>query len=328
MARCKRYRLLLAGPDDDEVDEAEAEAARTGGSASPARLPDPGSRGTGGGPENVLGSLPLSPALQAQLDALPPANDVPDVDRVGMDEEFVGILGVDIPHITIPVRPGRDLARIAALYEEELATRSAADFALLLRYAIAAAGEGKHRLLGLPVVLLDVDLKAALVRQLAESVIERAPAVFDGRLKTQAGELGTQPASTLERIRESLFAETVSPDGEPDSSLDYFSAAGESLECVEIARRILKSAKDGVAFDRMAILLRSPERYQPLVEEALRRAGIPAYFSRGVARPDPAGRRCSAPRNTGADCSRQAEEQDFRVRGGRAFESGAPLHLP
>jgi HPr kinase/phosphorylase len=29
-----------------------------------------------------------------------------------MDEEFVGILGVNIPHITIPVRPGRDLARL------------------------------------------------------------------------------------------------------------------------------------------------------------------------------------------------------------------------
>jgi HPr kinase/phosphorylase len=39
-------------------------------------------------------------------------NDVPDVDRVGMDEEFEKILGVDIPHITIPVRPGRDLARL------------------------------------------------------------------------------------------------------------------------------------------------------------------------------------------------------------------------
>src|ERR1043166_6565148 len=38
--------------------------------------------------------------------------DVPDVDRVGMEEEFVNILGVDVPHITIPVRPGRDLARL------------------------------------------------------------------------------------------------------------------------------------------------------------------------------------------------------------------------
>jgi HPr kinase/phosphorylase len=39
-------------------------------------------------------------------------DEVPDVDRVGMDEQFVSILGVDIPHITIPVRPGRDLARL------------------------------------------------------------------------------------------------------------------------------------------------------------------------------------------------------------------------
>jgi HPr kinase/phosphorylase len=37
---------------------------------------------------------------------------VSDVDRVGMEEEFVKILGVDIPHIVIPVRPGRDLARL------------------------------------------------------------------------------------------------------------------------------------------------------------------------------------------------------------------------
>ncbi len=39
-------------------------------------------------------------------------DEVPDVDRVGMEEEYVSILGVDIPHITIPVRPGRDLARL------------------------------------------------------------------------------------------------------------------------------------------------------------------------------------------------------------------------
>ncbi len=38
--------------------------------------------------------------------------DVPEVDRVGMDQEYVKILGVDVPHIVIPVRPGRDLARL------------------------------------------------------------------------------------------------------------------------------------------------------------------------------------------------------------------------
>jgi len=39
-------------------------------------------------------------------------NEVKDVDRLGIEQEFVTILGVPIPHITIPVRPGRDLARL------------------------------------------------------------------------------------------------------------------------------------------------------------------------------------------------------------------------
>jgi HPr kinase/phosphorylase len=38
--------------------------------------------------------------------------NVTDVDRVGMEQEYEKILGVDVPHITIPVRPGRDLARL------------------------------------------------------------------------------------------------------------------------------------------------------------------------------------------------------------------------
>jgi len=39
-------------------------------------------------------------------------SDVPDVDRLGMEQEYVKILGIDVAHITIPVRPGRDLARL------------------------------------------------------------------------------------------------------------------------------------------------------------------------------------------------------------------------
>ena len=52
---------------------------------------------------------------EKQLDlivTLKPWNEVPDVDRLGMEQEFVKVLGVDIPHIIIPVRPGRDLARL------------------------------------------------------------------------------------------------------------------------------------------------------------------------------------------------------------------------
>jgi HPr kinase/phosphorylase len=39
-------------------------------------------------------------------------HEVKDIDRLGMEEHHVKILGVDIPHIVIPVRPGRDLARL------------------------------------------------------------------------------------------------------------------------------------------------------------------------------------------------------------------------
>jgi len=39
-------------------------------------------------------------------------DDVKDVDRLGMEQEFVKVLGIDIPHVTIPVRPGRDIARL------------------------------------------------------------------------------------------------------------------------------------------------------------------------------------------------------------------------
>jgi HPr kinase/phosphorylase len=43
---------------------------------------------------------------------LKPWEEVGDVDRLGMEQEFVKVLGVDIHHIVIPVRPGRDLARL------------------------------------------------------------------------------------------------------------------------------------------------------------------------------------------------------------------------
>ena len=35
-----------------------------------------------------------------------------DIDRLGMDEEYIKILGVKVRHISIPVRPGRTLARL------------------------------------------------------------------------------------------------------------------------------------------------------------------------------------------------------------------------
>src|SRR5881275_3595182 len=39
-------------------------------------------------------------------------NEMEEVDSTGLDREFYEILDIKVPHVTIPVRPGRDLARL------------------------------------------------------------------------------------------------------------------------------------------------------------------------------------------------------------------------
>jgi len=38
--------------------------------------------------------------------------ELDEVDRIGLDQEFYEILNLQVPHVTIPVRPGRDIARL------------------------------------------------------------------------------------------------------------------------------------------------------------------------------------------------------------------------
>ncbi|HVH05521.1 MAG TPA: PD-(D/E)XK nuclease family protein, partial [Myxococcota bacterium] len=68
------------------------------------------------------------------------------------------------------------------------------------------------------------------------------------------------------------------------------SSTGTARECVEIARAIQGRAEVGVRFDDIAVLAHAPGEYAAHVEEALRRADIPAYFVRGTRRPHAAGR--------------------------------------
>ncbi|MFT3706579.1 MAG: PD-(D/E)XK nuclease family protein [Archangium sp.] len=53
---------------------------------------------------------------------------------------------------------------------------------------------------------------------------------------------------------------------------------------------MLEFARSGVPFDRMAVFLRSPGAYRAGLEDAFRRAQIPAWFSSGLPHPDPSGR--------------------------------------
>ena len=96
--RCPRYRLLLAGPEDEaaaapaptaSAPAAPAPAAPVLAAPAPARPVTMAKRGRMSGGRRAVGdswdammaSLPLSPALVAQLEALPSADDVPRIDQ-------------------------------------------------------------------------------------------------------------------------------------------------------------------------------------------------------------------------------------------------------
>ena len=182
--------------------------------------------------------------------------------------------------------PGRDLSALLALYEKTLDENALADLATLLRLATAAVLEGQHRFSGLPLILADPPTESALARKLLSELTSQSPKVLtmtlEGELRAEAVQ-----ATSLRYVRAWLFSPQGPESNGLDDSLDYFSAPGEGAECVEICRRILGL---GIPFDRIAVLLRDPDRYHPFLEEAFRRAGIPAHFSRGVVRPDPGGR--------------------------------------
>ena len=98
------------------------------------------------------------------------------------------------------------------------------------------------------------------------------------------------PTALWTGFQRNLFKEGASPAAaKPAASVEIFSAPGEGRECVEISRRLLARAREGIPFDRMAVLLRSTEDYRADLEEAFDRAGIPVHFARGARRPEPAG---------------------------------------
>ncbi|HEX4596065.1 MAG TPA: hypothetical protein VH157_17390, partial [Bryobacteraceae bacterium] len=214
------------------------------------------------------------------------------------------LAGVNMPDLAATGAPGADLARLMKRYESELEERSLADLPTLLRFAAEEAARGPHRFTELPLVLLGLTVDSLSHEKLLAAVVQKSPDVLaaaitdDDRALLALERVIGVPAknidapespSTLDRVRTWLFSPEHPPQALPDADL-LFSAPGESLECVEIARRIRGLAAKGTAFDGVAILLRNVEQYQPLLEEAMRRASIPAYFSRGAARPDPAGR--------------------------------------
>ena len=203
---------------------------------------------------------------------------------------------------------GPDLARLGARYAALLEDGGLADRAALLGTATARlrAGDAGGLAPG-PLVLLDVPLTTAAERDFVAALLARASAALAtvpaGDERTLAllppplaasvakpdDTAGDPGASALARVRRYLFAPDA-PSGDADDGVQFFSAPGEAREAVEVARRILDEAARGVAFDEVALVVRAPDAYWGPIEQALERAKVPAWFSRGTRRPDPTGR--------------------------------------
>lgn len=212
--------------------------------------------------------------------------------------------------------PG-ELGELYLHYRTTLASLSLTDRAGLFRAAIDSALGSAEPPLGLPLCVFDLCPRTQLEQRFLAALLQRAPIAFatappnelgKSIVETLFGErddaseraapalassgLSSSPPALL-RLQANLFSTNevnVPSDVEGDDSVSILSAPGESREAVEIARRVLAEAARGVRFDQMAIVLRSPFHYRTHLLEALRRAAIPAHFTRAAARPAPAGR--------------------------------------
>src|SRR5262245_1166749 len=201
-----------------------------------------------------------------------------------------------------------DVGRLLDRFEDAMRTGALADRAALYELAAKAMSDGPLASTArLPLVLLDVQIVTAAERTFVGRLIEQAPSALvtvpagDERTLDALKELGAgqerpprdeapADASALGHLRSYLFAEAAPLESAHEGEAEFFSAPGEGRETVEIARRILEEARRGTPFDRIAVLLRAPHVYASLLETAMARAGIPAFFARGAQRPDPAGR--------------------------------------
>lgn len=210
------------------------------------------------------------------------------------------IAGVDVARLQTV---DEALARVLAAYEAQLSSLGLADEADVLRLATQALEAPVEGLSDVPLLLVDVPVRAGLEERFLRALGQRAPQCLtlsptgDESLRRLSQALGVeaQPldavaSTSLSRLQQRLFTPSAPEASPPGDAVELLSAAGESREGVELARRLLAKAKEGVPFDRMAVLLRSPDAYRASIADALRRAGIPAWFAGGERVPEPAGR--------------------------------------
>jgi CRISPR/Cas system-associated exonuclease Cas4 (RecB family) len=252
--------------------------------------------------EAVAARATFEALREGALGYFEPAASTPGFPRaLARTTEELRLAGIDEAGLVQSGGTAVDLAGLAARVNAGMRASSSSDRAELFRTATTVAATNAPAEI---LVLVDPILDHAAERRFVASLIGGARTTFITMpasdeeavaylmsLGAELSALRTTGTNDLACLRRNLFAlELPREERALDGSLEFFSAPGEGRESVEIARRILREARAGVRFDEMAILVRSPEHYLGLIEHALHRAGVPAWFSRGTRRPHPAGR--------------------------------------
>ena len=191
------------------------------------------------------------------------------------------------------------LGDLTARYEALSRKHGVADRALVLELASESDND-----VSTSIVLLDVPIDSPAEARFVEALAEKADAIVatvpmgdDKSLGFLTSALGCEPefvepraSQTVLDLQRYVFSDEAPAKTETPTDITILSAPGESQEAIEIARAIHAEAAAGTPFDRIAVLLRSPESYVAHLEDAFERASIPAYFEKGTKRPDPGGR--------------------------------------
>ena len=228
--------------------------------------------------------------------------------------EDLRLNSVTIDEIGAIGRSGPDLALLLIAYERALHERNFADHAD--RCALALGSIQARALL-----IVDPRLHSRLEQRLLNGLKSVASDWLELSLTPDPAE----PFSQLDSLQRYILTGERAPRRAPDNSVEIFSASGEALECVEITRRILRLAEGGMRFDQMAVLVRNAERHQPLLEEAFARANVPAWYSRGVRRPDVAGRAFLTLLRCAAEDLNAARFAEYISLGQMPIEGSVPL---
>jgi len=136
--------------------------------------------------------------------------------------------------------------------------------------------------------LLARDADRLVITLCLEPRMERRPELFALPIRTRervVAQLGDLPvewldgggaAGTLAAMGERLFAEgDVAPLPDPGGSVEIIQATGRRMEVHQVAARVKRLIRDGVAPNRIAIIARDLDAYGGVLLDVLGEAGVP-----------------------------------------------------